>query len=293
MENLGGEFLINKKFLLLFICCLVASMGVSNAIFTGGGGDSPTTLLELFSKKIDYGFTFIATDGSNIYLSGTGGVDTPDGVFKYDESGHLLWHQNITSPGAIFSGKYLYVGCVDHIVALNKTNGAVVWDIPISGYICSIRSKGNFVLAWSDINTLYVLDANTGNELGTVAASPNSDDVAIINGKLFVCADGNLKAYKLIEKPDLIVKKITKQSNGLKVDISNIGLANANKVLVKFVVQKTDGSYKVIHINAGTVNAGETKTLNVYGSIKKGYVIIDPYYSVPELNEKNNQLYFY
>ena len=92
--------------------------------------------------------------------------------------------------------------------------------------------------------------------------------------------------------PDLRISSITKTSNSTTAKIENIGLGNANKVLVKWVVQKTDGTYRTIHISAGTINAGETKNLTITGAFTKGYATVDPYYVISELNENNNQRYF-
>ena len=74
--------------------------------------------------------------------------------------------------------------------------------------------------------------------------------------------------------------------------MENIGLSNANKVLVKFVVMRTDGTYRTIHISAGMIGPEQSKDVVINGAFSKGYAIVDPYYGIPELNEGNNQRYF-
>lgn len=234
----------------------------------------------------------ITSDGINMFSA------SASGLASIDPNGTTLWKTSnvvVSNGSAMKAGKYLFIGEGNDIKALNKTTGAVKWTstAPLgAGQVAKyVLVKGAYVLVASD-SKLVILNREDGTVQTPVTDFTTTSEPILFGGYLIGGTTSGVQAYQAIMMPDLRFKSITKGTNSTVAQIENIGLGNANRVLVKWVVRKTDGTYRTIHISAGTINAGETKTLTLNGTFDKGYAIADPYYTIPELNENNNQRYF-
>jgi len=269
-----------RQYLLIaFIACLVASLGAASAWTQGW--NAPTGQPNS-----------ITSDGVDIFSAST------SGLASVDPNGTTLWKtSNIVSSNgsAMKAGKYLFIGEGSDVKALNKTTGAVKWTstAPLgAGQVAKyILVKGAYVLVASN-SKLVILNREDGTVQTPVTDFTSTSEPILFGGYLIGGTSTGVQAYQAIMMPDLRISSITKSSNSTTAKIENIGLGNANKVLVKWVVQKTDGTYRTIHISAGTINAGETKNLTITGAFNKGTATVDPYYVISELNENNNERYF-
>nr|WP_275542134.1 CARDB domain-containing protein [Methanobacterium bryantii] len=234
----------------------------------------------------------ITSDGVDIFSA------SASGLASVGPNGTTLWKtSNIVSSNgsAMKAGKYLFIGEGNDVKALNKTTGAVKWisTAPLgAGQVAKyILVKGAYVLIASN-SKLVILNREDGTVQTPVTDFTSTSEPILFGGYLIGGTSSGVQAYQAIMMPDLRISSITKTSNSTTAKIENIGLGNANKVLVKWVVQKTDGTYRTIHISAGTINAGETKNVTITGDFNKGTATVDPYYVISELNENNNERYF-
>jgi len=265
--------------LIALVICLIASMG-SAAAFTqawNSGTGQPK---------------YVTSDGVNMYASEGSNIDC------VSPTGSSLW----TTPEAVANngscmkvGKYVFAGVGENVVALNKTNGAVKWTAtsPLgTGQAPKyVLVKGAYVIVSNDAKVV-ILNREDGTVSTNVTDAATTSQPMLFGGLYIGGTASGVQAYNAILLPDVRVKSITKASDKVTATVENIGLSNANSLLLKFVVRKTDGTYRTIHLNGGTVNAGATKDIVINGAFSRGYVIVDPYYKMPELNEGNNQRYF-
>ena len=271
--------MLDRKYVLFLICVVVASTGFSCAFqqsWTSNTGQP--------QKMVG--------DGQNIL------VTTASAVKEIDPTGAQVWSQNLAvSNGgkAIKPGKYVFIGTGNDAKALSKTDGSVKWTktniLGESQTVKYIFVKGNMVIFSNDAKAI-VVDRDTGNNLTTVEDAPTTCEPSVFGGYYLAGTSSGVTTYKGFMSPDLRVKSVKVEGNKTTATVENIGLSNANKVLVKFVVMRTDGTYRTIHINAGTIGPEQSKDVVINGAFSKGYAIVDPYYGIPELNEGNNQRYF-
>lgn len=276
----GGEKLLKPRGLtILFVCALIASMGGAFAFqqaWTSNTGQPQK----------------MTGDGQNIL------VTTASSIKEIDPTGASVWSQDIAvanNGSAVKAGKYVFIGTANNAEALNKADGSVKWTktdvLGASQPVKYVFVKGNSVIFSNDAKAI-VCDRDTGNNLTEIQDAPTTCEPNVFGGYYLAGTASGVTAYKGFMSPDLRVKSITKASDKTTAKIENIGLSDANKVLVKFVVRKTDGTYRTIHINAGTIGAGQSKDVVINGAFSRGYTIVDPYYAISELNEGNNQRYF-
>jgi len=265
--------------LIALVICLIASMG-SAAAFTqawNSGTGQPKA---------------VTSDGVNMYAAEGSNIDC------ISPTGASLWtsaHTVANNGTCMKVGKYVFAGEGNNIVALNKTDGNLKWnvtDVLGSGQAPKyILVKGAYVIVSNDAKVV-ILNREDGTLAVPVTDAATTSAPMLFGGLYIGGTSAGVQAYNAIMLPDVRVKAITKAADKTTATIENIGLSNANSLLVKFVVRKTDGTYRTIHLNGGTVNAGATKDVVINGAFSKGYVIVDPYYKMPELNEGNNQRYF-
>lgn len=265
--------------LIAFVCLLIASMGVASAwtqAWNSGTGQ-PAAL---------------TSDGVNIYSADAAELDC------ISPAGSELWsvsHVVANDGKAMKVGKYAFIGEGDNVVALNKADGSVKWTAtnPLGANQSAdyIYVKGAYVIVCNN-EKIVVLNREDGTVQTPVTDFTTTTEPILFGGYLMGGTSSGVQAYQAIMLPDLRVKSITKTPTATTAKIENIGLGNAQKVLVKWVVRKTDGTYRTIHISGGTIDPGETKDITINGAFSKGYAIVDPYYAISELNEKNNQRYF-
>ena len=277
---IGGEKLFQKRHMLVALCILVASMGPAAA--WQQAWMSPTGQPSI-----------ITGDGQNILLTTNGTVK------EIDPTGAAIWNQsiNVSNGGkAIKAGKYVYLGTGNDAKALNKNDGSTKWTSlsPLGSAqpIKYVYIKGTYILVSNDAKAA-VLDRETGDAVVTAQDAPCIAEPKIFGGYYLAPTASGVQAYKAFMLPDLRIQSISKESDKVVAKVQNIGLSDSTGTLMKFVVRKTDGTYRTIHINAGTVSADNSKDVTITGSFSKGYAIVDPYYKTPELNEGNNQRYFY
>jgi Uri superfamily endonuclease len=237
--------------------------------------------------------SIITGDGQNILLTTNGTVK------EIDPTGAAIWNQsiNVSNGGkAIKAGKYVYLGTGNDAKALNKNDGSTKWTSlsPLGSAqpIKYVYIKGTYILVSNDAKAA-VLDRETGDAVVTAQDAPCIAEPKIFGGYYLAPTATGVQAYKAFMLPDLRIQSISKESDKVVAKVQNIGLSDSTGTLMKFVVRKTDGTYRTIHINAGTVSADNSKDVTITGSFSKGYAIVDPYYKTPELNEGNNQRYFY
>lgn len=271
--------MLSKRHAILILCILIATMGTGTAF--QAAWQAPTGQPNM-----------ITGDGQNILVA------TPTAVKEVGPSGTEIWSQDIAVSGngsAIKAGKYIFVGTGNDVKALNKNDGSTKWTsiTPLGAGQAAkwIFTKGNYVLV-SNNDKAVVLDRETGVNATPISDAPTLSEPTVFGGYYLASTNTGVQAYKGFMLPDLRVKSIDKQSDKTVATLENIGLTDATNVLVKFVVRKTDGTYRTIHINGGTVAAGNTKEVTITGGFSKGYAIVDPYYRTGELNEGNNQRYF-
>ena len=265
--------------LIALVICLIASMG-SAAAFTqawNSGTGQPKA---------------VTSDGVDIYSANAANLAC------ISPAGSQIWsvsHAVANNGSCMKVGKYVFIGEGDNVLALNKTNGATKWTAtnPLgSGQTPKyVLVKGAYVIVSNDAKAVILNREDGTNATGIMDAATTSQPI-LFGGMYIGGTASGVQSYNAILLPDVRVKAINKASDKITVTVENIGLSNANGLLVKFVVRKTDGTYRTIHLNAGTVNAGATKDVVINGAFSKGYVIVDPYYKIPELNEGNNQKYF-
>jgi len=237
--------------------------------------------------------SYMTGDGQNII------VTTTSSVKEINPNGNQIWSADATvnnAGKALKAGKYIFVGDGNNAKALNKTDGTTKWTVsdPLgSGQNPKYMFvKGSYVIVSNEAKAV-VLDRETGQNVTEIADTPTNCEPNVFGGYYLAGTSTGVQAYKAFMLPDLRVKSIDKQSNSTVATLENIGLSDASNILVKFVVKKTDGTYRTIHLNAGTIAAGNTKNVTITGEFSKGYAIVDPYYKIGELSETNNQRYFY
>lgn len=270
--------MISKRHGILFLCVLIATMSTGFAFQQAWTSDTGQP-------------TKITGDGQNILVA------TASSVKEIDPTGAAVWSQDIvlSNATAIKAGKYVFLGTGNDAKALNKADGTTKWTktdaLGAAQPVRYVFVKGSCVI-FSNNEKAIVLDRETGNNLTAVQDAPTTSEPSVFGGYYLAGTSTGVTAYKGFMLPDLRVKSITKASDKTTAKLENIGLSDASKVLVKFVVRKTDGTYRTIHINGGTIAAGQSKDIVINGAFSRGYVIVDPYYSIGELNEGNNQRYF-
>ncbi|WP_321421718.1 PQQ-binding-like beta-propeller repeat protein [uncultured Methanobacterium sp.] len=272
--------MLNKRHAILALCIVIATMGVTAAweqSWTSNTGQP----------------SYMVGDGQNII------VTTASSVKEINPSGNQIWSADVTVNNggkALKSGKYLFTGEGNNAKALNKTDGTIQWAVndplgPVQNpkYIFV---KGSYIIVSNDAKAV-VLERETGQNATGIADTPTNCDPNVFGGYYLTGTSTGVQAYEAFMLPDLRIRSIDKQSNLTVATIENIGLSDTSNVLVKFVAKKSDGTYRTIHVNAGTVPAGNAKNVTINGEFTKGYVIVDPYFKISELSETNNQKYFY
>ena len=261
------------------VICLIATMG-SAAAFTqawNSGTGQPK---------------FVTSDGVNLYAAEGNNLDcvSPTGASVWTSA-----HAVADNGSCLKVGKYVFLGEGNNVLALNKTDGSTKWTstAPLGAGQAPkyILVKGSYVIVSND-EKVVILNREDGTNVTAITDAATTAKPILFGGLYIGGTSAGVQAYNAIMLPDVRVKSITKTSDKVTATVENIGLSNANSLLVKFVVRKTDGTYRTIHLNGGTVNAGSTKDVVINGAFSKGYVIVDPYYKMPELNEGNNQRYF-
>lgn len=277
----GGDNLKIKRHALLiaFVVALVASMGFATAWTQAWNSNTGQP-------------RGITADGVDIFSTDV------DSLACIDPNGNTLWnvaHVVADNGSALKVGKYVFIGEGNDVLALNKTNGALKWNAtaPLGAGQAAkyILVKGAYVIVANDAKVV-VLNREDGTVQTALTDFTTTARPILFGGYMIGGTSSGVQAYQAIMLPDLRVKQIKKGLNATTAQIENIGLGNAQKVLVKWVVRKSDGTYRTIHISGGTINAGETKDVTINGAFTKGYTIADPYYAIPELSEGNNQRYF-
>ena len=271
--------MIKKRHGIMFLCVLIATMSCGFAFQQAWTSDTGQP------QKI-------TGDGQNIL------VTTSSAIKEIDPTGAQVWSQDIAVSGngsAVKAGKYVFIGTANDARALNKADGSTKWTktdvLGAAQPVKYVFVKGTCVI-FSNSEKAIVLDRETGNNLTAVQDAPTVSEPSVFGGYYLAGTSTGVTAYKGFMLPDLRVKSITKATDKTTAKIENIGLSDASKVLVKFVVRKTDGTYRTIHLNAGTIGAGQSKDVVINGAFSRGYTIVDPYYAITELNEGNNQRYF-
>ena len=234
----------------------------------------------------------VSSDGINIFAATSNNLKclNPDGSQKWSKG------YTINENGeAIRAGKYVYIGTDDDLRTLNTNDGSQRWinyeTLGVGQTIKYIFAKQGYVLVSND-NKAIVLDRETGeNKTGVINANTLCKPY-LAQGYYLTGTNVGIQAYKSIMLPDLYVKKVKLESGKVTATIENKGLDTGKNVLVKFFYRKSDGTLKTIHRNLGDLREGESRDAPLYGNITAGYVQIDPYFTVKELNENNNQYYF-
>lgn len=269
--------LSSRKCLILMLCVIIASMSCSFAF------------QQAWQSKTGQP-SRISGDGYNIYLS------TSDKFVQLSPSGTMSFMQqySINNNGRAFKiDKSIFLAASNDVIALNK-DGSVKWisqhplgsgQTPKYLFVC-----GNRLLVSND-NLVTILDVADGVRGIGVYEANTTCEPHISNGYYYTGTPNGVQSYKSFMVPDL-KGNVTVTPYYLDVNVVNQGLSDVNKTMVKFLVKKTDGSLRVIHYNAGTIAAGSSKNFKLTGGYSKGYLILDPYNTVYELNEKNNQYYF-
>ena len=265
--------------LIALVICLIASMS-SAAAFSQAWNSGTGQPRAVTSDGVDL---FSANGAAVVCVSPTGSQ---------------LWsvpHTVTNNGNCMKAGKYVFLGEDNNVVALNKTTGATKWTAtsPLGeGQTPKyILVKGAYVIVSNDAKVV-ILNREDASVATNVTDAATTSQPLLFGGLYIGGTSSGIQAYNAIMMPDLRISSITKTSNSTTAKIENIGLGIANKVLIKWVVRKTDGTYRTIHQSAGTINAGESKNITITGDFSKGYAIVDPYYTIPELNENNNQRYF-
>jgi hypothetical protein len=269
--------LSRRKCVLLLLCVIIASMSCNFAF------------QQAWQSKTGQP-SWISGDGYNIYLS------TYDKFVQLSPAGATGFMQqySINNGGKAFKiDKSIFLATSNDVVALNK-DGSVKWisqhplgsgQTPKYLFIC-----GNRLLVSND-NLVTILDVADGvRGIGVYQANTTCEPY-ISNGYYYTGTSRGVQSYKSFMIPDL-KGNVTVTPYCLDVNIINQGLSDVNSTMVKFLVKKNDGSLRIIHYNAGTLPAGSSKNFKLTGEYSRGYLILDPYNSVYELNEKNNQYYF-
>jgi len=234
----------------------------------------------------------ITSDGINIFAATTGSLKclNPDGTQKWSKS------YTINDNGkAIKIDKYALIGTDDDLRALNVNDGSQTWTnyetLGINQEIKYIFTKQGYIVASND-NKIIVLDRNTGKNQTQIIDINTLCKPYLTLGYYLTGTSTGIQAYKSIMLPDLYIKNTKLESGKVTATIENKGLDTAKNVAVKFIYKKSDGSLRTIHRNLGDLKEGESRDAPLYGNITCGYVQADPYFTIKELNEKNNQYYF-
>jgi hypothetical protein len=234
----------------------------------------------------------VTSDGVNMYSANA------DALKCVSPTGAQIWSVSdiVSNNGsALKVGKYVFEGVGENVKALNKADGSTKWTAtsPLgTGQAPKyILVKGAYVIVSNDAR-VAILNREDGTVATPVTNASTTSEPILFGGMYIAGSSSGVQSYNAIMIPDVRVKAINKQADKTTATIENIGLSDATKVLTKWVVRKTDGTYRTIHISAGTVPAGATKDITINGGFSKGYAIVDPYYAIGELNEGNNQRYF-
>jgi Domain of unknown function (DUF2341)./CARDB. len=234
----------------------------------------------------------ISSDGINIFAATSNSLKclNPDGSQKWSKS------YTINDDGkAIRAGQYIYIGTDDDLRTLNKSDGSQKWTnyetLGTNQIIKYIFAKQGYIIASND-NKAIVLDRETGKNVTQITEANTLCTPYLTQGYYLTGTNTGIQAYKSIILPDLYIKKAKLESGKVTATIENKGLDTAKNVVVKFFYRKSDGSLKTIHRNLGDLGEGQSRDAPLYGNITAGYVTVDPYSTIKELNENNNQYYF-
>lgn len=140
---------------------------------------------------------------NGILYAGTTGNSPENAFVALDvETGDLIWEQTdkVWTFNFIVGPKYVYVNTGGTLVALNKTNGQIIWRFEWSSSAALIRPIYlNDYIYHSDHNRLFVVDAETG-ELVHTEPVPNGGGffwhLAVSEDKLFAQTSTQLIAYQ-------------------------------------------------------------------------------------------------
>ena len=264
--------------IILILCLIAASIMTVNAFqesWNSGNGEIKS----------------ISSDGINIFAATSESLKclNPDGTQKWSKS------YTINDDGkAIKAGQYIYIGTDDDLRTLNK-DGSQRWinyeTLGIGQTIKYIFAKQGYIIASND-NKAIVLDRETGKNTTQITEVNTLCKPYLTEGLYLTGTSTGIQAYKSIMLPDLYIKKTKLESGKVTATIENKGLNTAKNVVVKFFYKKSDGSLKTIHRNLGDIQEGQSREAPLYGNITAGYATVDPYFTIKELNENNNQYYF-
>ena len=265
--------------LTLILCLIVLSITTVtavNQVWNSGNGDIKS----------------INSDGINIYATTLNSLKclNPDGSQKWSKA------YTINNNGkAINTGKYIYIGTDDDLRTLNTKDGSQKWinyeSLGTGQNIKYIFAKQGYILISND-NKAILLNRETGENATKVININTLCKPYLTQGLYLTGTSTGIQAYKSILLPELYIKKTKLESGKVTATIENKGLNTAKNVVVKFFYRKSDGSLKTLHRNLGDLAEGASKDAPLYGNITAGYIQVDPYFTITELNEKNNQVYF-
>ncbi|MGB9979674.1 DUF2341 domain-containing protein [Methanobacterium sp.] len=234
----------------------------------------------------------LSSEGINIYAA------TSDNLKCLNPDGSQKWSKNYTindNGQAIKISKYALIGTDDDLRALNLNNGSQRWinyePLGINQAIKYIFAKQEYILASND-NKAVILDRETGENKTQIIDINTLCKPYLTQGHYLTGTTTGIQAYKSILLPDLYIKNTKLESGKVTATIENKGLGTAKNVVVKFFYRKSDGSLKTLHRNLGDLQEGQSRDVPLYGNMTAGYINIDPYYTIKELNEDNNQQYF-
>jgi len=112
-------------------------------------------------------------------------------------TGTLLWRfktGNYVAPAPAVDNGMVYVGSQDrYVYALNATTGALVWKYPIGSPVYNPSAVVNGV-AYVGAGDLFALDATTGSLIWQGSYSSHDGGLAIANGVIYECEDGEFMA---------------------------------------------------------------------------------------------------
>ncbi|OEC84943.1 MULTISPECIES: DUF2341 domain-containing protein [Methanobacterium] len=234
----------------------------------------------------------LSSDGINIYAA------TPDNLKCLNPDGSQKWSKTYTindNGQAIKLSKYALIGTDNDLRALNLSDGSQRWinyeTLGVNQVIKYVFAKQGYVIASND-NKAIVIDRETGENKTQVIEANTLCKPYSTQGLYLTGTSEGIQAYKSILLPDLYIKNTKLESGKVTATIENKGLSTAKNVVVKFFYRKSDGSLKTLHRNLGDIQEGQSRDTPLYGNITAGYVNVDPYYTIKELNEDNNQKYF-
>jgi hypothetical protein len=266
---------IKLTLILCLIVLLITGVTALQEVWNSGSGETQS----------------VTSDGINIFAATSENLKclNPDGTQRWSKT------YTINDDGkAIRAGQYVYIGTDDDLRTLNK-DGSQKWTnyetLGTNQIIKYIFAKQGYIIVSND-NKAIVLERETGKNVTQITEVNTLCKPYLTEGFYLTSTSTGIQAYKSIILPDLYIKKTKLESGKVTATIENKGLYKAKNVVVKFFYMNKDGSLKTLHRNLGDLEEGQSRDTPLYGNITAGYITVDPYFTIKELNEKNNQYYF-